>query len=407
MATAGDEANQHMVDQLIARGALWSRPLIEAFRSTPRHCFLKRVWHHQQQGGWREVDTRNPGREVLRLLYSDRALTTRLSEPAPGLLPVPISSSSQPSLMAEMLEDLCLTPGLKTLEIGTGTGYNAALLAHVVGQVISLEIDSRILDEAEEHLRAFPDRRVDLLRGDGRIGCPEQAPFDRILITAAALDLEPAWLEQLVEGGLLLAPLDLAPGLAYLVCGTCRDGVFEGRLSRPAYFMPLRDQTAEVHEDPARSSSCIPAADALPSVMAPWADCPGLKGFSACRGLLTSLAFLGWLHGFDIGCQALADGRTFYGIGDPVQAQACWMGMREWRVTGIAGRNLGALLWRDFLDAGGPWPSEFSLRAIPSDKPRAENAEKRDESPLVFHRRGSRCNQLWALEERRQRPARG
>ncbi len=157
MSTAGEAANQHLVDQLIARGALWSPALIEAFRTTPRHLFLDRVYHFQrQQGGWREVRTNTAGRHELRLLYADRALTTRLSEPTLGLPPVPISSSSQPSLMAEMLEDLRLSPGLRTLEIGAGTGYNAALLSHAVGRVVSLEVDRRVLAEAEEHLSAVP-----------------------------------------------------------------------------------------------------------------------------------------------------------------------------------------------------------------------------------------------------------
>jgi protein-L-isoaspartate(D-aspartate) O-methyltransferase len=406
MGTAGEEANQRLVDQLIARGALWSQPLIEAFRATPRHRFLQRVWHYQEQnGGWREVPTQTPGRQELRLLYADRALTTRLSDPAPGLPPMPISSSSQPSLMAEMLEDLRLEPGLKTLEIGTGTGYNAALLSHVVGRVISLEIDRRVLAEAEESLRAFPDRRVELRQGDGRLGCPEDAPFDRILITAAALDLEPAWLEQLSEDGLLLAPLDLAPGLAFLVRGTCRGGVFDGRLTRPAYFMPLRDEMEGGRGNSSLSSRLLPVADTLPSVTAPWADWAGRKTSGAGPGLLPSLAFLGWLHGFTIGCQTLADGRTYYGIGDLVKGHACWLGLREWRVTGMAGRNLGLLLWRNFLDAGGPWPTEFRLHAVPADKPSAEFNEEPADSLLVFHRQGPRCRQMWTLEVRRQRPA--
>ncbi|HZV05966.1 MAG TPA: rRNA adenine N-6-methyltransferase family protein [Gemmataceae bacterium] len=406
MGTAGEEANQRLVDQLIARGALWSQPLIEAFRATPRHRFLQRVWHYQEQnGGWREVPTQVPGRQELRLLYADRALTTRLSEPAPGLPPMPISSSSQPSLMAEMLEDLRLEPGLKTLEIGAGTGYNAALLSHVVGRVISLEIDRRVLAEAEESLRAFPDRRVELRHGDGRLGCPEAAPFDRILITAAALDLEPAWLEQLSADGLLLVPLDLAPGLAFLVRGTCRGGVFDGRLTRPAYFMPLRDEMEGGRGNSSLSSRLLPVADTLPSVTAPWADWTGRKTPGAGPGLLPSLAFLGWLHGFTIGCQTLADGRTYYGIGDLVKGHACWLGLREWRVTGMAGRNLGLLLWRDFLDAGGPWPTEFRLRAVPADTPNAEITEEPADSLLVFHRQGPRCRQMWTLEVRRQRPA--
>jgi protein-L-isoaspartate(D-aspartate) O-methyltransferase len=401
MSTTADTANQHLVDQLIARGALWSRPLIEAFRTTPRHRFLDRVYHYQRQpGGWREIHTESPSRHELRLLYADRALTTRLSEPSDGLPPMPISSSSQPSLMAEMLEDLRLSPGLRTLEIGAGTGYNAALLSHVVGRVVSLDVDRRVLAEAEEHLRAFPDRHVELRHGDGRLGCPEYAPFDRIVVTAASLDLEPAWLEQLAEDGLLQVPLDLAPGLAYLVCGSCRGGVFEGRLTRPAYFMPLRDEEDEGRDNAPTSSGLLPAPDPLPSVTAPWADWSERKVSTSGPGLLPSLAFLGFLHGYTIGYQALADGRTVYGIGDLVHGHACWLGLREWRVSGTAGRDLGERLWRVFLDAGGPWPTEFRLRAAPLDAPLPEDGDE-----LVFVRRGPRCRQVWTLDASRERPA--
>ena len=121
-ATAADQANQLLVDRLIAEGALWSPALIAAFRATPRHRFLDRVFQYQRkQNRWREVLTREPGEEELRLVYSDRALITHLSRPSREGPGVPISSSSQPSLMAQMLEDLLLTPGLRTLEIGAGT----------------------------------------------------------------------------------------------------------------------------------------------------------------------------------------------------------------------------------------------------------------------------------------------
>src|SRR3954468_2675389 len=131
MRTA-DAANQDMVDQLIARAALRSAALTAAFRATPRHLFLDRIWQHRD-GRWREIDPANPAEEDLRVLFSDRALTTRVLSPGPGEAPVAISSSSQPSLMAQMLEDLALEAGQRVLEVGAGTGYNAALLAHVVG----------------------------------------------------------------------------------------------------------------------------------------------------------------------------------------------------------------------------------------------------------------------------------
>src|SRR5262245_17980769 len=210
MSTA-KEAHHDLVDRLVARGALWSPPLLAAFRAPPRHLFLSPVYQHRPDG-WREVDPASPTESTLRFLYSDRALTTRLSDPGPDGQAVAISSSSQPSLMAQMLEDLQLAPGRRVLEVGAGTGYNAALIAHVTGAVTSIDVDRELLAAAAVPLAALPARRVDLIHGDGRLGHPPGAPYDRILVTAATPDLEPAWIEQLAPAGLVLAPLDLAPG---------------------------------------------------------------------------------------------------------------------------------------------------------------------------------------------------
>jgi hypothetical protein len=243
-----------------------------------------------------------------------------------------------------------------------------------------------------------------LRHGDGRFGCVEGAPFDRILVTAAALDLEPAWLAQLRADGLLQVPLDLAPGLAYLVLGTQHAGVFEGRLLRPAYFMPLRAENEETRDDSPLSVTPLPPPEKLPSVSAPWAEWSDRKASYAGPGLLPSLAFLGWLHGYSISYQARADGRMAYGIGDPLQGHACWLGQRQWRVTGKAGRDLGQRLWRTFLDCGGPWPTEFRLRATPLDMPTLVDREAKD-TQIFFHRRGLTCHHLWTLAASRARPA--
>src|SRR5262249_48614254 len=99
-----EQTNQRMVDRLIAEGALWSPRLIAAFRNTPRHRFLDRVFQFERkQQRWREIITRDPTEEDLRLVYSDRALTTHLSAAATPEAMFPVSSSSQPSLMAQML----------------------------------------------------------------------------------------------------------------------------------------------------------------------------------------------------------------------------------------------------------------------------------------------------------------
>jgi protein-L-isoaspartate O-methyltransferase len=298
--------------------------------------------------------------------------------------------------MAEMLEDLHLKPGQRVLEIGSGTGYNAALIAHLVGSLVSIDVDDNILEGARRHLAAFPDRQVELHRADGRGGYPPAAPFDRILVTAATPDLEPSWLEQLADGGELLAPLDVAPGLSYLVQGTVREGCFDGRLTRAAYFMPLRDER-ESESFSSENADVVPSPERLAAVPAPWANWeerrPGRRDF------LPGLAFLGWVEGLALAHSTLPDGRPGYGLADLVKGTACWFGAREWRVSGKEGRALGDRLWRTFLDAGGPRPTEFRLRATPHGSTPSETATAK----LGGHRQGRRCVQVWELLEPRER----
>src|SRR5262249_32796488 len=116
MPPSPEQANQEMGDRLIAGGALWSPRPLAGLRATPRHCFLDHILHYdRKQQRWNDIPVRDPGPEELRLIYGDRALITRLS-PAGPHEPRPISSSSQPSLMAQMLEDLFLVRGLSVLE---------------------------------------------------------------------------------------------------------------------------------------------------------------------------------------------------------------------------------------------------------------------------------------------------
>jgi protein-L-isoaspartate(D-aspartate) O-methyltransferase len=400
MPESFERVHHRLIDQLIARGALWSRPLIQAFRETPRHFFLARVFHHTRREGWREVGTRPPDRADLSLLYSDRALTTRLS--SPGVQPpCPISSSTQPSLMAQMLEDLHLERGQRVLEIGTGTGYNAALLARVVGDITSLEVDRQVLNEAREHLARFPDRPVHFHHGDGRRGYPEGQPYDRLLITASTSALEPAWIEQLSEGGRLLAPMEVAPGLSYLIQGAGHRDHFTGRLTRPAYFMPLRAEGESGRENP--DPCWLPDPGQLQAIAAPWSSWAERRPFSGTIGFVQGLVFLGWLQGLTVSCRQSDNGETTYGVGDLTQGHICWLGTSEWRVSGPLGRNLGNHLWQTFLSAGGPRPTEFRLRAYPPGAS-PERKATRSRCRLRFARQGTRCYQLWDLGEPRRRP---
>lgn len=400
MHPAVERAHRQLIDRLIARGSLWSPALIAAFRTTPRHYFLDRIFALDRRTGfWREVAVLPLRRLSLRLAYSDRALTTRLSAAPAGRVPVALSSSSQPSLMAQMLEDLRLRPGLRLLEIGAGTGYNAALMARAAGPVISLDVDGRVVAEAEQHLKRFPDRPVEFVTGDGRSGWPAAAPYHRIIVTAASPDLEPAWLAQSAAGGIVQAPLSLAPGLAYLAQGSVTEGVFDGRLTRPAYFIALRSEEETSEERSPRPD--LPEPAGLEEVAAPWADWAPRRWPPGGLTFVRSLAFLGWLGGMVIGYRAPGEERVYFGIGDLVRGAACWLGPHAWRVTGREGRALGERLWRTFLETGGPDPTEFRLRACaPAAQPGAAEG-----TALAYRRRGALTEQLWELDEERERPA--
>lgn len=136
-------------------------------------------------------------------VYSDEALVTRVRD---GL---PSSSSSQPSLMAQMLAELRLRPGHRVLEIGTGTGYNAALVAAVTGApVVTVDVQPDVTADAVAALARAGATGVTPLLADGYLGAPEHGPFDRIIVTVGVGGIAPAWIDQLAPDGLILAPVE-------------------------------------------------------------------------------------------------------------------------------------------------------------------------------------------------------
>jgi protein-L-isoaspartate(D-aspartate) O-methyltransferase len=154
----------------------------------------------------------------------------------------PISSSSQPSIMATMLGQLDVRPGMRVLEIGAGTGYNAALLAHLAGpggHVVSVDIDADIVIEARRHLDEAGYPQVEVVCADGAEGFAERAPYDRLIATVGVWDLPPAWLEQLGAGGRLVAPVDLR-GVQASVALERADGHWASRSVAGCGFMRMR-----------------------------------------------------------------------------------------------------------------------------------------------------------------------
>ena len=228
MGPRPEELNEALVASLEAGGTLSDRQVAAAFRVVLRHHFL-------------------PG-HPLKDVYDDSAIMTKFGERG-----VAVSSSSQPAIMAIMLQQLRADPGDRVLEIGTGTGYNAALLARLVGSeghVVSLDFDEDLCLSARAHLAAAGIEGVEVQHADGAAGWPPGAPYDRVIVTASADDLSPAWLHQLVEGGRLVIPLSLAGPIQFSV-GFVRLGpaLVSESLSFCG-FMPLRGEMARPGRGP-------------------------------------------------------------------------------------------------------------------------------------------------------------
>ncbi|HVF12402.1 MAG TPA: methyltransferase domain-containing protein [Actinomycetota bacterium] len=161
---------------------------------------------------------------------------------------VPISSSSQPSIMATMLDELRLAPGLNVLEVGAGTGYNAALISKIVGpkgRVTTVDLDPDIVKRAKGAL-SRNGTTAKVVLGDGREGWLERSPFDRIIVTASSFGVPRAWIEQLSEGGLLTLPMRLSDRVFWpqVVVTFVREGDQLRSVSAvPGGFMALRAST--------------------------------------------------------------------------------------------------------------------------------------------------------------------
>ena len=166
-----------LVDRLVGEGAVRSPMVTAALRTVRRHVFIPEV--------------------PLTEAYADEALVIKRDSDGYA-----ISSLSQPTMVAIMLEQLDVRPGHRVLEVGAGTGYNAALLAALVGdggQVTTIEFDPAVSDRARSTL-ASEDPRVEVIEGDGEVGFTPGAPYDRIIVTVGAWDIPPAWWDQLRAG---------------------------------------------------------------------------------------------------------------------------------------------------------------------------------------------------------------
>lgn len=201
-----DEREQMVVRQIERRGISDER-VLKAMRAVPRHAYVPE--------------------NVRPQAYRDSPLPIGLEQ-----------TISQPYIVALMSELLQVSPGQKVLEIGTGSGYQAAVLAEMGADVYSIEILCELAERADEDLSATGYDEVNVRCGDGYKGWPEQAPFERIIVTAAPPELPQDLVDQLAVGGRLVVPVGEQRQMLQVVTKT-DDDTIETSDQLPVRFVPM------------------------------------------------------------------------------------------------------------------------------------------------------------------------
>lgn len=232
-----------MADGLFGQGDIRTQAVDAAIRQVPRHLFIPGI--------------------PLEIAYADEAVYTKHDGAGTRL-----SAASRPAVVAAMLEQLAARPGDRIMEIGAGTGYNAALLAAITGangHVTTIDIDADIVAGAREHLAAAGAGNVTVIMGDGALGHPPGAPYERIIATVEAFEVPDPWLSQLATGGRIVVPLRLRGAISRSIIFEHGAGVWRSAGSELTGFIPLRgiaddarhlialtdgkDVTLQVHKD--------------------------------------------------------------------------------------------------------------------------------------------------------------
>src|ERR1700759_3823186 len=222
MSTELARMRDRMVTEVIGTGLPVSDAVAEALRVVPRHLFLPGIPADQA--------------------YRDEAIVTRRDPDGQ-----PASSSSQPTIMAVMLDQLGLEPGHRVLEIGAGTGYNAALMKYLIGPsgtVVTVDLNQDVAREAAAHLATAGYPEVTVVAGDGAGGYPLDEPYDRVIATVGVSDLAPAWLGHPGPGGRIVAPLVLRGSQRSVAFERASAGTWESRSVVPCGFMRMRGSLA-------------------------------------------------------------------------------------------------------------------------------------------------------------------
>jgi protein-L-isoaspartate(D-aspartate) O-methyltransferase len=211
-----EELRRSLLHDIRSRARPTIAPRVEAaFWAAPRHSFV--TGFRNVEGRW--TDARSLSRSELgAMAYKDTSIV--LWPPTGPAGPTPVSTLSQPSFVLEMLTLLDLRPGQRVLEIGTGSGWSAAMAGHLVGsggEVITVEIVPELAEQAAVSLHKHGATNVTVREADGILGLEGEQPFDRIVYTAASPDLPAALLHRLTDGGHLLFVLRVAADVDCLI----------------------------------------------------------------------------------------------------------------------------------------------------------------------------------------------
>ncbi len=197
-----------MVEEQLRRRGIRDERLLAAMRKVPRHEFV-------DQQRWPDA-------------YADRPVTIAEQQ-----------TTSQPYIIASMLQAAEIQPQDRVLEIGAGSGYQTALLSDLAAQVIAVERYQSLAQAAEQNLRRLGYANVTAILGDGSLGAPQFAPYDAIIVSAAAPGIPPALVEQLAAGGRLVLPVGEIEEQVLKLVHKHRDGTIAVRALEGCRFVPL------------------------------------------------------------------------------------------------------------------------------------------------------------------------
>jgi len=202
---------EQMVQFQIQNRGISDKLVLDAFRNVERHKFVPD--------------------EYISLAYEDTPLPIGYGQ-----------TISQPYIVAFMTEQIKPRPGMKVLEIGTGSGYQAAILAHLGCEVYTIELLPELAERASKLLKTLKYEPVHVKTGNGYEGWPEEAPFDAIIVTAAPEQMPPVLVEQLKDGGVMVIPVGPVNKLQYLKVVRKQDGKVTTQNLMPVRFVPMIDR---------------------------------------------------------------------------------------------------------------------------------------------------------------------